>query len=104
MIAVATISDIQYEGNNLLGVRWCVYYILTTAKLASYCNLKIFDTEKGISHPRTSIGNKLGQPCGSCFCPPLYTKGYCAPGLICSYSRSNQDSAGTSIEMGKDWL
>ena len=102
LIAVATISDIQYEGNNLLGVRWCFYYILTKVKLASYRNLKIFDTEKAISGPTTSIGNKLGQPCGSCFCPPLYTKGYCAPGLICSYSPNNQDTAGTCIELGND--
>ena len=79
-----------------------VCYILTRAKLASDRILKIFDTEKDISGPRTFIGNKLGQPCGSCFCPPLYTKGYCAPGLICSYSRSNQDSAGTCIELGND--
>ena len=26
LIAVATISDIQYEGIYLLGLRWCVYY------------------------------------------------------------------------------
>ena len=102
LIAVATISDIQYEGNNLLCVRWCVYYILTRVKLVSYPNLELFDTETDISGPRTSIGNKLGQPCGSCFCPPLYTKGYCAPGLICSYSRNDQDSAGTCIELGND--
>ena len=29
LIAVATISDIQYKGINLLAVRWCVYYIPT---------------------------------------------------------------------------
>ena len=62
----------------------------------------MFITDTEMSGTRTSIGNQLGHPCGSCNCPPLYTKGNCARGLICSYSRSNQDSAGTCIEMGKD--
>lgn len=42
-----------------------------------------------------------GEDCGSCFCPPTYNAGNCAPGLQCKYlHRDIPDAAGTCVRLG----
>ena len=42
----------------------------------------------------------LGEPCGSCFCPPLFTMGECADGLECVHNNQLVDLPGTCVEPG----
>ena len=40
---------------------------------------------------------QLGESCGSCFCPPTYNAGECAPGLECKYNPQILDAAGKCV-------
>ena len=42
-----------------------------------------------------------GESCGSCFCPPTYTAGNCAPGLQCQKDPRISDAAGKCVRAGK---
>ena len=44
---------------------------------------------------------KEGENCGHCYCPPTYTAGNCAPGLICEHNSKIPDAAGVCIRQGK---
>ena len=46
---------------------------------------------------------KEGESCGSCYCPPTWTAGDCAPGLECKYNRMNLDAPGKCILPGIDY-
>jgi len=37
---------------------------------------------------------KLGESCGSCFCPPRYTMGPCEKGLVCHFEPGLADAPG----------
>ena len=39
----------------------------------------------------------MGQTCGSCFCPPTYTAGDCAPGLECQHNPTIPDAPGKCV-------
>ena len=39
----------------------------------------------------------LGEPCGSCFCPPTYTAGTCAKGLSCKHDPRIADAPGRCV-------
>ena len=41
-----------------------------------------------------------GESCGSCFCPPTYTAGSCAPGLECKRDPRIPDSPGKCARPG----
>ena len=43
---------------------------------------------------------QLGESCGSCYCPPTYTMGDCAPGLECKHNLMIPDAAGTCVKPG----
>merc|ERR1719361_2687908 len=40
---------------------------------------------------------QLGERCGSCFCPPTYNAGKCAPGLECKHNPQIPDAAGKCV-------
>jgi len=40
----------------------------------------------------------LGDSCGSCYCPPTYTLGNCAKGLICQHNALLQDAPGICVK------
>ena len=42
-----------------------------------------------------------GESCGSCFCPPTYTAGNCAPGLQCQKDPRISDASGKCVQAGK---
>ena len=42
-----------------------------------------------------------GESCGSCFCPPTYTAGNCAPGLQCQKDPRISDAAGKCVRAGQ---
>ena len=42
-----------------------------------------------------------GESCGSCFCPPTYTAGNCAPGLQCQKDPRISDAAGKCVRSGE---
>ena len=44
---------------------------------------------------------KEGENCGHCYCPPTYTAGNCAPGLVCKHNSKIPDAAGVCIRQGK---
>ena len=50
----------------------------------------------------TFLGLKQeGEECGSCFCPPTYNAGNCAPGLECKHlHRDTPDAPGTCVRPG----
>jgi len=41
---------------------------------------------------------QLGETCGSCFCPPTFTAGECAEGLVCEHSSIFEDLPGNCVE------
>jgi len=41
---------------------------------------------------------QLGETCGSCFCPPTFTAGECAEGLVCEHSSMFEDLPGNCVE------
>ena len=51
--------------------------------------------------PPIPQNRKLGEPCGSCFCPPTYTEGDCEPGLECKHDKRLADAPGRCVEQGK---
>ena len=40
----------------------------------------------------------LGEPCGSCYCPPTYTAGNCAKGLTCKHDPRIADAPGECVD------
>jgi len=42
-----------------------------------------------------------GERCGSCYCPPTYTAGECAPGLECKHDPMIPDAAGECVRPGQ---
>ena len=44
---------------------------------------------------------QFGEPCGSCYCPPTYTLGDCAPGLKCKHDSLIPDLPGRCVKQGK---
>ena len=43
---------------------------------------------------------KLGEPCGSCMCPPTFTAGECEKGLECVHNPMIADAPGKCIRPG----
>ena len=44
----------------------------------------------------------LGEPCGSCLCPPNYTLGDCEQGLRCEHDTLTADAPGLCVKLGND--
>ena len=44
---------------------------------------------------------KLGDPCGTCRCPPHYNLGDCEPGLECKHETEYLDAPGKCVMSGK---
>ena len=40
----------------------------------------------------------LGEPCGSCYCPPTYNAGNCAKGLVCQHDPMLADAPGACVK------
>ena len=46
------------------------------------------------------VTEQEGEDCGSCFCPPTFTAGKCAPGLDCLGFEFIADIPGKCIQEG----
>ena len=58
---------------------------------------------KELLGPAIPTNRQLGETCGSCFCPPTFTAGECAPGLWCKPGpRELSDATGTCVEARVD--
>ena len=61
----------------------------------------IFIPGIGIPVEEREVPKQLGQPCGSCNCPPSFTAGQCDQGLECVHNPMVADAPGTCMEPGK---
>ena len=46
---------------------------------------------------RSAALKQEGERCGSCYCPPTYTAGECAPGLECKHDPMISDAPGKCV-------
>ena len=56
---------------------------------------------KDVLGPVVPTNRQVGESCGSCYCPPTYNAGKCAPGLTCKPGPPEiSDIPGTCVEQG----